>query len=61
MRNQDNLACLDVAKKVTEEQIEKILEPGGDVKQLDYWQNKLEYINEHILHIVKNQIPPYAN
>jgi len=60
MTNQDSLADLKVAKEITEEQINKLLITGSNVKQLEQWQNRLSFIKDKMLHIVLNQIPPYA-
>lgn len=67
MRNQDDLACLDVAKKMCEKKIHdisehlKVFEP--DVKNndeiLEKWQTKLITIEDKMLLILLNQIPPY--
>ncbi len=69
MRNQDNLACLDVAKKMCEKKIHdisehlKVFEPDIEInyKTLEKWQTKLITIEDMMLLILLNQIPPYVN
>lgn len=67
MRNQDDLACLDVAKKMCEKKIDdisehlKLFEPDENInyKTLEKWQTKLITIEDKMLLILLNQIPPY--
>lgn len=67
MRNQDNLACLDVAKKMCEKKINdisehlKVFEPDIKInhKTLEKWQTKLINIEDKMLLILLNQFPEY--
>lgn len=69
MRNQDNLACLDVAKKMCEKKIHNIsehlkeFEPDVEInyKTLEKWENKLKTIEDRMLLILINLFPEYDN